>query len=824
MTNNHLLLYRLAKLMLEKQQHILPLDDLFEDEQIGSFVRSIQIDSPYQQLIFEGVLTETIKVERVMVTFTVEGYFHHVLGEVIEQQTEGKDASLLKELLENNQLRGITEGVEQCLVRDVEKDDLSRLMWLIDEGGKALEASAYPLAQAFLMIEGNQKTEEKKEAASKKKIERVMDELLADPTDNDIEVLEKAIDKLKEAQKNEATKTVYLQINQRIEPSNLKKGILFTRSIEYIQQKHQNKSLTIVLKELDKFNLKRKEEEQIVFELAKRFDSILEYDKAIKYYKRAIELNIKMFGNKHNSLGFINNFLGLVYKDKGEFDKAINYYEKGLEIIGTQHPFSKSIYINLGTAWRHKAVYDKSIEFSDKALELALKNNGKYHNTTSMIYNNIGVVSSDMANYTKAEEAYKKALEIRIKLYGEMNSYTSNTYSNLGAMKIKNKKYSQAIFYLEKALAIDLKIHGENHSSTAITYSNLGVAFDNNSEYEKAINCQEKSLNILMKIHGESHPSVGTSYNNLGSAYSSNEDYNMAIKYSQKSLEISLKVHGEEHPSTATSYNNIGLGWKNKGNYDKAIKYYEKTLEIFVTIYGNEHQSVITVLQNIGKAWAKKENYNKSIEYFEKVEFLENSHLKKHDVDKSLTFKKLGELWNKKGEFLKSKRYYDKSLNIEIENKVDAERIASINYILGNICEKLNLNNEAIKCHENVLEFEKKTYGINDADTGITYFTIAELLLEIKNYKKALNYFRKGFVSNPDSGGFPFKIGICYENLKQHKEATKNYCLSAEIRKKALGLEDDSTQKAIQEAIRLAKKTENIKLLPDWIKEISNDQ
>ena len=128
----------------------MPLDDLFEDEEIGAFVRSIQIDSPYQQLIFEGVLTETIKEERIMVTFTVEGYFHYVLGEVIEQQSESKGAEALKELLENNQLRGITEGVEQCLVRDVEKNDLSRLMWLIDEGGKALEASAYPLAQAFL--------------------------------------------------------------------------------------------------------------------------------------------------------------------------------------------------------------------------------------------------------------------------------------------------------------------------------------------------------------------------------------------------------------------------------------------------------------------------------------------------------------------------------------------------------------------------------------------------------------------------------------------------------------------------------------------------
>ena len=137
-------------------------------------MRSIQIDSPYQQLIFEGVLTETIKHERVMVTYTVEGYFHYVLGEVIEKQTEGKGAEPLKELLENTQLRGITEGVEQCLVRDVENNDMSRLMWLIDEGGKALETSAYPLAQAYLMHP----------------IEKVMDELLSDATDHDVEVLE----------------------------------------------------------------------------------------------------------------------------------------------------------------------------------------------------------------------------------------------------------------------------------------------------------------------------------------------------------------------------------------------------------------------------------------------------------------------------------------------------------------------------------------------------------------------------------------------------------------------------------------------------------
>jgi hypothetical protein len=55
-TSSHLLLHRLAELMLDKKQHQLSLDDLSKDEHIGDFVKSIQIDSPYQQLLFEGTL------------------------------------------------------------------------------------------------------------------------------------------------------------------------------------------------------------------------------------------------------------------------------------------------------------------------------------------------------------------------------------------------------------------------------------------------------------------------------------------------------------------------------------------------------------------------------------------------------------------------------------------------------------------------------------------------------------------------------------------------------------------------------------------------
>ena len=640
MTNNHLLLYRLAELMLEKQQHILALDDLFEDEQIGAFVRSIQIDSPYQQLIFEGVLTETIKEERVMVTFTVEGYFHYVLGEVIEQQTEGKGDEALKELLENNKLRGITEGVEQCLVRDVEKNDLSRLMWLIDEGGKALEASAYPLAQGFLIHS----------------TERVMDELLADSSDNDIEVLEKAIKKLESAQQNDKVKILYKKINSSIKPNNILKANLFVKSITYIPKERRKKELD----KLSSFTISEENEiaGDFYFSLAKQFEFIADYNKAIKFYEKSLDVTLKVFGGNHRNIGSTYNNMGFIWKNKGDYDIAIDFYSKDLEFI--------------------------------------LKN------------------------------------------YGNESSLLGTSYNNLGSAWSNKKNYNKALKLFNKAIEINIKNHGKQHPKTALYFNNIGLALYDKGNYDEAMDYYEKSLKIKMKLYDKDHISISTTYNNIGLVWSAKKNHDKAIKYYQMSLEIKIKVHENEHPSLAISHNNLGLLFSDKKNYDKAIYHLEKALKIEILNHGNEHPSTLRCYNNLGAIWKKKGQYKKAI------------------------------------------KYYEEALKIEI-----------------------------------------KKQRIENSDTGYTFFILANLYLTTKSFRKALDYFRKGFISHPDSGGFPFKIAICYENLNQLEEATKNYCLSAEIRKKASGIEDDSTQKAIQEAIRLAKEINNIKLLPDWIKKIN---
>ena len=218
MTGNHQLLYRVAELMLEHEQHILSVDLLFDDEQIGDSVKSIQIDSPYQQMLFEGVLTESVREEKLYVSFTVEGYFHYVLGEVIYHRTDGLDAEALKQIVEENRLNGAKEGVEQCLIREVSNHKFGRLFHLIDLGGEISKCCSVSFAYGISSAFNNQLLN--RGVDNHCSIDFLINWLISEPTESDYDVLFMAIRHLEMAQKNDCLLELFNSIIKL-------KGILF---------------------------------------------------------------------------------------------------------------------------------------------------------------------------------------------------------------------------------------------------------------------------------------------------------------------------------------------------------------------------------------------------------------------------------------------------------------------------------------------------------------------------------------------------------------------------------------------------------------------
>ncbi|MCP4346204.1 MAG: tetratricopeptide repeat protein [Desulfobacterales bacterium] len=301
-------------------------------------------------------------------------------------------------------------------------------------------------------------------------------------------------------------------------------------------------------------------------DLGQSYDMLGDYQKVIKWTEKALELDLKNFGDNHPNVAIRYNNLGGAYNSLGEYGKAIGYFERALDIIkenyGEQHPHVAGSYNNLGMTYDSLGEYGKAIGYYERALELDLKNFGDNHSDTAIDYNNLGMA-----------------------------------YDSLG-------EYGKAIGYFERALDTDLKNFGDNHPKVAIRYNNLGGAYNSLGEYGKAIGYYERALGIGLKNFGDNHPQIAIYNNNLGEVYRALGEYGKAIGYYERALDIDLKNFGDNHPSKARGYNNLGMAYYNMGEYEKAVKHIEQALKIFIQFLGHEHPNTKGVQNNL--EYAKK--------------------------------------------------------------------------------------------------------------------------------------------------------------------------------------------------------------------------
>ena len=63
-----------------------------------------------------------------------------------------------------------------------------------------------------------------------------------------------------------------------------------------------------------------------------------EYSRAIEYYKKALKIDLKIFGNQHPDIATRYNNIAEALKGNGEYNKAAEYHEKALKIFRKVYP------------------------------------------------------------------------------------------------------------------------------------------------------------------------------------------------------------------------------------------------------------------------------------------------------------------------------------------------------------------------------------------------------------------------------------------------------------------------------------------------------
>ena len=363
------------------------------------------------------------------------------------------------------------------------------------------------------------------------------------------------------------------------------------------------------------------------------------YDSAIEYHAKALEILSKTHKKNLNYSDIVNchNNLGLVYDKKGKYDQAIKHYNTALKIYYNacesrpNYSYIASYYNNLGLVYNNKGEYNKAIRYYNIALEVrkqAYASNPN-HPDIALNYNSLATLYNDQRKYDQAKGYYNKALEIYNKIYESIPDHPdiARINSNLGLASSSKEEYDQAKGYYDKALKIYKKIYESipNHPDFAEIHNNLGDMSYNKKEYDRAINDYNKALEIINQAYASNpnHPDIAKNYNNLGATHKARGEYDLAIEHYYTALKMMNITYGSSsnHPDIAKSCNNLGQAYKDKEDYDQAIKYFNKALNIWKIVYKSELYSsnITNCYINLGTVYDNKKKYDQAIEHYKQA-------------------------------------------------------------------------------------------------------------------------------------------------------------------------------------------------------------
>jgi tetratricopeptide (TPR) repeat protein len=748
-------LLQLARYMMWQKKLTVSLDELFDQPELSVSVKNIEIDSPHQQLLRKGIISQYFQNDSLQISFTMEASLYYVASLDIQSST-------IKDLILEHPIWN--EPVKYYLWQHAAVEENEILFDLIDDENFPSSLTTIGLAQ-YIIIHGT--------AIGLKK-------LLKTPSDSDWKILRLTYDYLvcmRPSEKEKIANEILSFINDKIDSQNIYLALhllsdackfsadeSYTR-ISSLNLKNDFDSYLSIAKYHSKYGKHLLAKKYLIesLQLAKDVNA-----KITDIIKELINVCLELSQLKetwefieqleqsfkiNNELTPLN--LAKIYSEKakvkehlGEYKEAGYLYQKALEInksiSGEYHKETISNLEDLGDIENHQANYDKALEIYRQVLQRYQTIYGESHPNVATSYNRIGAIYDTKGNYDLALEYFKKNLKTNLEYYGESHPNVASSYSWIGDIYYTKGNYDLALEYFEKDLKISIEYYGESHPNVAASYNSIGDIYNTKGNYDQALEYFEKDLKISIEYYGESHPNVAASYNSIGDIYNKKGNYDLALEYFEKCLNIRLEYYGESHPNVAASYNRIGGIFNTKGNYDLALEYFEKDLKISIEYYSESHPNVAASYNSIGGIYNTKGNYDQALEYFEKQLNINLEYYGESHPNVAASFSWIGDVYNTKGNYDLALEYFEKGLKISIEYYGESHpNVAAFYNSIGGIYNTKGNYDLALEYFNRVLKINMKYFGDSHPEVAFSYMLIGDIYNTKGNYDLALEYFEK---------------------------------------------------------------------------------
>lgn len=311
------------------------------------------------------------------------------------------------------------------------------------------------------------------------------------------------------------------------------------------------------------------------------------YSNSIEKLSISIQLAHK---KKYNSeLAEAYNIMGLIFCNVGNLDKALNFFNKCIEIDSISNNFMGlgKTYNNIGRTYAMKNDYQNTIFYYNKSFEFL----SKINDTTNLavLLMNIGNTFLQMKEFDKVLNYYFKSFELRKKTNDKRGM--GNVMLNISAYYLSLKNLDSALFYSNEAYK--LYVQAGNVDGIAKSYSNIAIIYRDMKQYPKAMIYVKKSIEISEKNNDVL--GLALSYVVLGRLFNKQKLYKKAIECFNKSKEYAKSIGNKK--IIADCYLLIGECFENINDYKKACSNYKNYILILDSIYNENIQKQVIELQ-----------------------------------------------------------------------------------------------------------------------------------------------------------------------------------------------------------------------------------
>ncbi len=218
-------------------------------------------------------------------------------------------------------------------------------------------------------------------------------------------------------------------------------------------------------------------------------------DKALDYYLTSL----KIYEGLENKEGIATtkNNISNIYSIKKEYTEAMKYLEASYKLFVELNDEQKIVgsLNNLGNLYLETQEFDNALRYFEEATKLSEKIGAKFADPL----NNVGNIYFKQGNYQRAVEFYEKALEIE---RGSNNRLgVLNVVTNLGITYARAKQAKPAMVYLDEALSLCTELQA--YSFLPSIYKGMAGNAANQNDWKGAYELQLKYDEARERVYGE---------------------------------------------------------------------------------------------------------------------------------------------------------------------------------------------------------------------------------------------------------------------------------------------------------------------------------